>query len=935
MNHFNSFRINLLIFVQIVLISCFFSVYSQPFPAWQKVSTQGMQGASVRQLIQGQSGDVFALTNRTLYRSSNMGGLWLPANVGLPSGVDSLYCIASHSSGVMFAGTIRGICKSSDNGTSWSRLSLNSRVDVLFMDTTGIVFAGTRSTIYRSADTGTTFTQVGMEIPAEHIKGLPMFSYDRVYGLMVTFGVWQYSSLDRGVTWKAYPGSSAGQHYRVFKVGYEKNGIITWSYVSCKSCYGGSALINNRENVSYSIGYALHYSRMEMMRYVGVTNVITDIAFFNADTALIGSYLFGIIKTTIDTTLKYKAYYSNTGLNNIQVLSVLRTSNGICYCGTNGGGIYYSTDGGEHWQERNTGLEEPTVVSILLPTEGDKTFIAGTANGIYVSLDSAKTWEQRSKGIEYRFITSIVKTLKGTLLVGTPRGLFRSVDAGLNWSRVADSIPVHIDDPVLEETKYIGINDFIVFQNNKILAATEGGLAIISSDDGKTWKPQTSNLFQSPDQYTNHIIKFNYSKETGLLASTWAGIYKSLDTGKTWELYIHIQSPFDMVVDVNKTLYTSVRSQVYQADLKQQTPVAGTIRGNLSIYDSLMSAQSIKFDANGKLFLGSLAGGMYSTTDGGINWNSYNKGAEGVKDVYYMAQDVHGYLYACTGDFGLYRTELPTAAVGVPSLLLPTNDSTDHPLDAKLSWNKVADAQKYDVRVSTTPDFKTYVFNDSNITTTTKSYTLKAGVTYYWKVRSSKNGFKGFWSEPWKFTSGTTLPSKPELEYPPNDTTLQGISTSFRWKTTTKSDKYTLLVSNDTLFTNTIQTSENVTTLSLPSVQLESNTAYYWRVQGVNTNGIGEWSDVWKFTTGNSTDVVDELNYDGITISPLPVMNELVVQGLPDTSYLLEVYDAQGKRVYTSTTSSINTRNLANGSYTLGITFKNHTVYKHFVIITR
>ena len=83
-------------------------VIAQPFPAWQKVSTQGMQGASVRQLIQGQSGDVFALTNRTLYRSSNMGGLWLPANVGLPSGVDSLYCIASHSSGAMFAGTIRG-----------------------------------------------------------------------------------------------------------------------------------------------------------------------------------------------------------------------------------------------------------------------------------------------------------------------------------------------------------------------------------------------------------------------------------------------------------------------------------------------------------------------------------------------------------------------------------------------------------------------------------------------------------------------------------------------------------------------------------------------------------------------------------------------------------------------------------------------------------
>jgi hypothetical protein len=92
-------------------------------------------------------------------RSTDGGGSWTPSNSGLPN--LEVNVIAVHSDGRIVAGTNKGICLSTNNGDSWSRIGPDSAaISGLAWGNGETLFATGFGRCYRSLDGGGTWTSM-------------------------------------------------------------------------------------------------------------------------------------------------------------------------------------------------------------------------------------------------------------------------------------------------------------------------------------------------------------------------------------------------------------------------------------------------------------------------------------------------------------------------------------------------------------------------------------------------------------------------------------------------------------------------------------------------------------------------------------------------------------------------------------------------------
>lgn len=103
-----------------------------------------------------------------------------------------------------------------------------------------------------------------------------------------------------------------------------------------------------------------------------------------------------------------------------------------------------------------------------------------------------------------------------------------------------------------------------------------------------------------------------------------------------------------------------------------------------------------------------------------------------------------------TGDCGVPAVPDP------PSLISPSNGSTDTTCTPTLDWTDSSGAANYTVQVSTDNGFTSTIVNE---TTTDSNYTIPNGTlashtTYYWRANASNAAGTSGWSAVWSFTTG-------------------------------------------------------------------------------------------------------------------------------------------------------------------------------------
>ncbi|MDP9132221.1 MAG: hypothetical protein M3M98_03690 [Nitrospirota bacterium] len=174
-----------------------------------------------------------------------------------------------------------------------------------------------------------------------------------------------------------------------------------------------------------------------------------------------------------------------TGLDEVLVHALARTTDGTLYAGTSGKGIHSYKGRAEGWIRLRQGLRdhEGLVENFIrvLAVDKEQGVYAGTFDGgVFRSGDGGKTWLPISRALPNDSIRGLISNDRG-VYVATGRGIFKSVDKGRQWV------------PLNKGLSNLSIQVLIEGEKGGFYAGTSSGV-FRSDDDGLTWTAVSQGL---------------------------------------------------------------------------------------------------------------------------------------------------------------------------------------------------------------------------------------------------------------------------------------------------------------------------------------------------------------------------------------------------------------------------------------------------------
>ena len=329
------------------------------------------------------------------------------------------------------------------------------------------------------------------------------------------------------------------------------------------------------------------------------------------------------------------------------------TNSAIIYAGAAGGGIWKSIDGGLSW--KNIFSESSSIGSLVLSPANPQVVYVGTGegnpggvaiypgNGIWRSTDGGQTWTNLGLAdagqigklaIDPSSPNKMFAAVLGRYRSRTQmRGIYRSLDSGLTWSRV------------LFLTDTTGACDVVIdpANPNRILAAmwdryrpltysiVNGPNSSLwsSSDGGDHWTKVTSG-FPNNDINLGRVSLASSPSQSGLvfaLASNGVsvyGIYKSTDSGTDWTQV----APGDRFNSESQVWYNNViavhptnPSILFAGMTEMYESTNGGSTWNDVTSDMHVDHHAIEFDFNtpNRIVVGN-DGGVFLSANTGVPW---------------------------------------------------------------------------------------------------------------------------------------------------------------------------------------------------------------------------------------------------------------------------------------------------------------------------
>lgn len=314
---------------------------------------------------------------------------------------------------------------------------------------------------------------------------------------------------------------------------------------------------------------------------------------------------FILLFISLNEILPQNYWEKTNGPASAPISSLVINLSGHIFAGTQGNGIYISTDNGNNWQQ--TSLKNNWVNCLIINSNG--IIFAGTDNGgIFRSTDNGSTWVQCNKNIIWPWVYSFALNSIGHIYAGTFKGgLYYSTDNGDNWNSINTNL------------SNANITSILFDLKENLFIGTDGHNIYRSSDNGNTW----TKMGRSGDK----IHCFAISSNGKIFAGISGGITYTINNGDYWD-YV-----YDMDI-----MATDIRS-------------------------ILISNNNVYAGADASDFWGSLKG-VYYSSDEGNKWTHLKSGLS--EGVYSLAIDSKGYIYAGAKDGFVYRSVNPITFVESP-----------------------------------------------------------------------------------------------------------------------------------------------------------------------------------------------------------------------------------------------------------------------------
>ncbi|MCX6155299.1 MAG: hypothetical protein NT007_14180, partial [Candidatus Kapabacteria bacterium] len=624
-----------------------------------------------------------------VYQLSGTGTTWIKVSINLPD--QYITCMFIDSLSRIFVGTNSGLFLSSNAGVNWSSISngiTNLSVKCILRLSNGNLLVGTNGGgIFRTSNLGSSWVEANNGLWFRDVNTI----IQNLLGIVVTGtnGGGLYYSTDTCKTWKKGNSTTTSPGKR-----------IDFVYQMKLQFEGSIYATTPNRGVIYSadgIGWFEQDS-------VGMTDYNTYALTFNAKKfSYIGTRANGMLYH--DDFQFYDWRHSNSWYGGAE--AIFKTSNGNMYAAVAMGGILLSTDNGKGWMD-HAFYGKPKGITQICPGKNGIMFATHYPNGAFASTNYGLTWN--AAGLDTFNINAFCYDTSNNILAATTRGIYRSTNIGLNWTKLYDSAAWCI----------------ATAKNGNLLA---GGTNYYRSvNNGATWS------ISSIDAASGVTSSLAVNANGDIYAYCYQGLYKSVNAGVSFSKIIN-----NTILPKCNGIYTNNLGHIYIA--------ADSIgiyfsTNNFTTYskDTLgISPRKINYIAFNSLnipFAGSKDYiGLYQK-DSVEQWHNLNSNIS-LQDVQCLVSNDRGNIFTSTD--AIY-TRMDSNKLTAPTLISPPSGTTGLSLSPSFAWSATNNAETYYFEISTDPNFSfAYEFRVQSTTFTNIDRILNYGTKYYWRTRAKFN----------------------------------------------------------------------------------------------------------------------------------------------------------------------------------------------------